>query len=159
MKRILSIFIVMSSISMASADNVQIGNLFYSAPNGIAFIWADEAAFVIDPLMGENRRMAVVFEDNKDIFVQAHLGNDYNAGICAPDDSYHRMVLELSNNHLIEYEWARVGNAAVGRMVADHPDVITFDLSKNWPGFESTFSQNDNGIKGIARSRGSAGCG
>ena len=151
MKRILSIFIVMSSISMASADNVQIGNLFYSAPNGIAFIWADEAAFVIDPLMGENRRMAVVFEDNKDIFVQAHLGNDYNAGICAPDDSYHRMVLELSNNHLIEYEWARVGNAAVGRMVADHPDVITFDLSKNWPGFESTFSQNDNGIKGIAR--------
>lgn len=151
MKRILSIIIAMSSIIMASAADVQIGNFFYSAPNGIAFIWADKAAFVIDPLMGNNRYKAVLFEDNTGGFMQAHLGNDYNAGICSPDDSYHRMVLELSNNHLIEYEWARVGNAAVGRMIADHPDAITFDLSKNWPGFASTFSQNGNGIKGVAK--------
>lgn len=148
----LAAFIGMTAIAMASTDHVRIGNLYYSAPNGIAFIWDDEAAFVISPDLGENRRLAVVFEDDTEGFMQAHLGNEYNAGICAPDDSYHRMVLELSNNHLLEYEWARVGDAAVGRMIADHADVIKFDLSKNWPGFSSTFSQTGNAIKGVAQS-------
>ena len=147
-----TILIALSATGIGSAADVQIGNFYYSAPNGIAFIWADEAAFVIDPVLGENRRMAILFEDKEEGFAQAHLANDYNAGICAPDDSYHRMVLELSNNHLIEYEWARVGDAAVGRITADHADVIKFNLSKNWPGFSSTFTQTDEGVKGVAQS-------
>ena len=147
-----TILIALSTTGIGSAADVQIGNFYYSAPNGIAFIWADEAAFVIDPVLGENRRMAILFEDKEEGFAQAHLANDYNAGICAPDDSYHRMVLELSNNHLIEYEWARVGDAAVGRITADHADVIKFNLSKNWPGFASTFTQTDEGVKGVAQS-------
>ena len=147
-----TILIALSATGIGSAADVQIGNFYYSAPNGIAFIWADEAAFVIDPVLGENRRMAILFEDKEEGFAQAHLANDYNAGICAPDDSYHRMVLELSNNHLIEYEWARVGDAAVGRITADHADVIKFNLSKNWPGFASTFTQTDEGVKGVAQS-------
>ena len=149
-----TILIALSATGIGSATDVQIGNFYYSAPNGIAFIWANEAAFVIDPVLGENRRTAILFEDKEEGFAQAHLANDYNAGICAPDDSYHRMVLELSNNHLIEYEWARVGDAAVGRITADHADVIEFNLSKNWPGFASTFSQTDKGVKGVAQSLG-----
>jgi hypothetical protein len=150
----MSILIALSATGTGNAADVQIGNFYYSAPNGIAFIWADEAAFVIDPLLGENRRTAILFEDQSEGFAQAHLANDYNAGICAPDDSYHRMVLELSNNHLIEYEWARVGDAAVGRMIADHADAITFDLSKNWPGFTSHYSRIDEGIQGKAQNTG-----
>ena len=150
----MSILIALSATGTGNAADVQIGNFYYSAPNGIAFIWADEAAFVIDPLLGENRRTAILFEDRSEGFAQAHLANDYNAGICAPDDSYHRMVLELSNNHLIEYEWARVGDAAVGRMIADHADAITFDLSKNWPGFTSHYSRIDDGIQGKAQKTG-----
>ena len=147
-----TICLAMSATFTISATDVLIGNFYYSAPNGIAFIWADEAAFVIDPVLGENRRMAILFEDKEEGFAQAHLANDYNAGICAPDDSYHRMVLEQSNNNLIEYEWARIGNAAVGRITADKADVIRFDLSKNWPGFSSTFSKTDQGLKGVAQS-------
>ncbi len=139
---------------MASTSEVRIGNLYYSAPNGIAFIWADQAAFVIDPVLGENRHNAVLFDDNGQGFAQAHLANDFNAGICAPDDSYHRIVLELSNNNLVQYEWARVGEAAVGRVTADHADVMVFDLSKNWPGFSSMYSQISNGVKGVAQGNG-----
>ena len=136
--------------SMGGIIDVRIGNFYYSAPNGIAFIKSDEAAFVIDPVLGENRHKAVLFDDKGEGFAQAHLANDYNAGICAPDDSYHRMVLELNDNNLIEYEWARVGDAAVGRLVAGYADTITFDLTKNWPGFSSTYARTEKGIKGVA---------
>ena len=138
--------------SMGGTPDVRIGNFYYSAPNGIAFIKSDEVAFVIDPVLGENRHKAVLFDDKGEGFAQAHLANDYNAGICAPDDSYHRMVLELSSNCLVEYEWARVGDAVVGRMVAGNAETITFDLTKNWPGFSSTYVKTDKGLKGVASS-------
>lgn len=137
-----------------SRKDIRIGNFYYSAPNGIAFIKSDKVAFVIDPVLGVNRHKAVLFDDNGEGFAQAHLANDYNAGICAPNDSYHRIVMELSNNTLVEYEWARVGDTAVGRMIADKKDEITFDLSKNWPGFsKSRFSRNENGITGEANTK------
>ena len=145
-----TVAIVWSVTCMGGTTDVLIGNLYYSAPNGIAFIWNNEAAFVIDPVLGENRLKAVIFDEKGEGFAQAHLANDYNAGICAPDDSYHRMVLELNSNTLVEYEWARVGNAAVGRVISGSADRLKFDLSKNWPGFSSSFSQTDDGVKGSA---------
>lgn len=147
---LLTICLATSATCTMSATDALIGNFYYSAPNGIAFIWADEAAFIIDPVMDGDHYKAVLFDEKGEGFAQAHLANGFNAGICAPDDSYHRMVLELSNNNLIEYEWTRIGNAAVGRITADKADVIRFDLSKNWPGFTSTFSQTDQGLKGVA---------
>jgi hypothetical protein len=57
----------------ARADTVpdpatKIGNFYYAAPNGIAFIKDYAAAFVIDP------------------------GGSNNAGTVAPDDSFHRIL-------------------------------------------------------------------
>ena len=138
------------ALAQTSSD-VRIGNFYYSAPNGIAFIKADAAAFVINPDLGVNRHTAVLFDDKGEGFAQAHLANDYNAGIVAPDDSYHRIVFETSNNEIIEFEWAKTGNAAVGRMIAGNPQKLTFDLSKNWPGFESHYTQTEDGIKGTAQ--------
>lgn len=43
----------------AQQTDVRIGNFYYSAPNGIAFIKSDEAAFVIDPDLGVNRHKAI----------------------------------------------------------------------------------------------------
>ena len=63
----------------------------------------------------------MLFDDKGEGFAQAHLANDYNAGIVAPDDSYHRVVFEVSNNEIVEFEWAKTGNAAVGRMIAGKP--------------------------------------
>ena len=133
-----------------SSADVRIGNFYYSAPNGIAFIKADAAAFVISPELGVNRHKAVFFDDKGEGFAQAHLANDYNAGIVAPDDSYHRIVFELSNNEIVEFEWARIGDAAVARLTAGTPQEIVFDLSKNWPGFSSTYSLTADGVKGEA---------
>ncbi len=141
-------FFVISALN-CFADDVKIGNFYYSAPNGIAFIKDDAAAFVIDPILGENRYDAVFFDDAGG-FAQAHLANPYNAGIVAPDDSYHRVVFELSNNEIVEMEWSRIGDAAVGRIVAGKPETMEFDLSKNWPGWHSDFSLSDNILEGTA---------
>jgi hypothetical protein len=152
-QRILSVLLsvaVASVTCLAGQSRTLIGNLYYSAPNGIAFIWQDEAAFVISPDLGNNKLRAVIFDDRGEGFAQAHLANDYNAGICAPDDSYHRIVMELSDNTLVEFEWTRSGDAAVGRMIAGGATRLRFDLSKNWPGFTNTFSQIEGGIKGVA---------
>lgn len=140
-----------STSGFAQDNDVRIGNFYYSAPNGIAFIKADAAAFVINPDLGVNRHKAVLFDEKGEGFAQAHLANDYNAGIVAPDDSYHRIVFETSNNEIIEFEWSKTGNAAVGRMIAGNPQELTFDLSKNWPGFESHYTQTEDGIKGTAQ--------
>lgn len=139
---------------MAQDADVRIGNFYYSAPNGIAFIKSDAAAFVIDPDLGANRHTAVLFDDKGEGFAQAHLANDYNAGIVAPDDSYHRVVFEVSNNEIVEFEWAKTGNAAVGRMIAGKPQELVFNLSKNWPGWESRYELEADGIKGTAKTAG-----
>lgn len=135
----LIVSVTMFSLSAQTSD-VLIGNFYYSAPNGIAFIKSGQAAFVIDPELGVNRHKAVFFDDEAKGFAQAHLHNDYNAGIVAPDDSYHRIVFELSNNEIVEFEWSKIGDFAVGKMTSGKPVEITFDLSKNWPGFESRYS-------------------
>lgn len=154
LKNILFVFVAIvcfPKLIFAQDIDVRIGNFYYSAPNGIAFIKANAAAFVINPDLGVNRHKAVLFDEKGEGFAQAHLANDYNAGIVAPDDSYHRIVFELGNNEIIEFEWAKVGNAVVGRMIAGTPQELTFDLSKNWPGFKSRYIQTEDGIKGIAQ--------
>lgn len=145
---LISMFLIISALK-CFADNVKIGNFYYSAPNGIAFIKDDAAAFVIDPILGENKYKAVFFDDAGG-FAQAHFANPYNAGIVAPDDSYHRVVFELSNNEIVEMEWSKIGNAAVGRLVCSRPEIIEFDLSKNWPGWYNDFIISENILKGSA---------
>lgn len=153
---ILSVFISGFPLRVFSQDSsVLIGNFYYNAPNGIAFIKNGEAAFVMDPLPGENKYSTVVFQqtilDNDTAeFYQNHLANPYNAGVVAPDDSYHRMIFELSNNGLVDFEWSRVGDCVVGRLKSDSPQEITFSVEKNWPGLQSSFSPLQDGIEGIA---------
>ena len=140
------------SIFGRSNEKVLIGNFHYQAPNGISFIVEGKGAFVINPDLGINKHHAVLFDDNAEGFAQAHLHNDYNAGIVAPDDSYHKTVFELSNNNIVEFEWSKIGNAVVGRLSAGIADEMTFDLSKNWPGFQSTYNLDADGITGKANS-------
>lgn len=128
--------------------NVLIGNFHYLAPNGISFIVEGKAAFVIDPVLGINKHKAVLFDNMGKGFAQAHLYNDYNAGIVAPDDSYHKMLLQLSNNEIVEFEWSKYGNTAVGKLISSNPIDLTFDLSKNWPGFNSEYFLTGNELHG-----------
>ncbi|MBP5506529.1 MAG: hypothetical protein J6Y23_01610 [Prevotella sp.] len=60
-----------TTMSMGGPADVLIGNFYYSVPNGIAFIKSDEVAFVIDPVLGENRHKAVLFDDKGEGFAQA----------------------------------------------------------------------------------------
>lgn len=112
------------------AHATRIGNFYYQAPNGIAFIQEDAAAFVIDP------------------------GGTYNAGTVAPDDSYHRVIFSPERAtptiQRVEFQWSRTGDAIVGRLLADAAGEMSFTLNENWPGFSSRFSADAEGVKGEA---------
>jgi len=116
--------------SEAGASATRIGNFYYRAPNGIAIIRDDAAAFVINP------------------------GGSYNAGTVAPDDSFHKIIFspEKATAHLrrVEFRWSRVGDAIVGQLVAADAGEMSFSLNENWPGFRSEFSAKDDGVKGVA---------
>lgn len=124
---------VLSAIS-ANADgagSIHIGNFYYQAPNGIAFIQDDAAAFVINP------------------------GGSYNAGTVAPDDSFHRIIfnppMQKPGRLRVEFEWSRQGDGIVGRLISDKPGEMTFKLGENWPGFSSQFSADGTSVKGVAQ--------
>lgn len=144
------IFLPLTIAAFGQQQDVLIGNYYYSAPDGIAFIKNHSAAFVIDPDQGVNRHKALFFDDEGKGFAQAHMGNDYNACIAAPDDSYHRQIFELSNNEIIQFEWSRIEDYAVGRIIAGTLQEMSFNLSCNWPGFESTYRLTEDGIHGSA---------
>ncbi len=128
----------------ASTTSTRIGNFYFQAPNGIAFIQDDAAAFVINP------------------------GGSYNAGTVAPDDSFHKVIFSpatatphlrhlvrpgeagLASLRRVEFRWSRMGDVIVGRLVSAYPGEISFSLSENWPGFSSEFSAEGNGVKGVA---------
>jgi Glycosyl hydrolase family 63 C-terminal domain len=113
-----------------SANVTLIGNFYYKAPNGIAFIRGDAAAFVINP------------------------GGSYNAGTVAPDDSFHKVIFspEKASAHLrrVEFQWLRMGDGVVARLVGSDPGEMSFSLNENWPGFSSEFSAEGDGVKGVA---------
>ena len=112
------------------ASPARIGNFYYTAPNGIAFIWENAAAFVLNP------------------------DGSHNAGTVAPDDSFHKIIFspDKASAHLrrVEFQWSRVGDGIVGRLIASDPGEMTFRLNENWPGFSSEFSTENEGVKGVA---------
>ncbi len=113
-----------------SQNSTRIGNFYYLAPNGIAFIKEDAAAFVINP------------------------GGAHTAGTVAPDDSFHKVIFTPKtakpNGRRVEFQWSRRGDAIVGRLVSVGPGEMSFSLSENWPGFSSHFSADTGGVKGLA---------
>lgn len=121
-------FPVESSEDRAAAT--RIGNFYFKAPNGIAFIKDDAAAFVINP------------------------GGSFNAGTVAPDDSYHRVVFSprkaSQNIQRVEFQWSRTGDAIVGCILSNEEGEMSFTLNENWPGFKSSFSADKDGVKGVA---------
>jgi glycogen debranching enzyme len=121
------IFVLSLAMSVTAAASVRIGNFYYNAPNGIAFIKDDAAAFVIDP------------------------GGSYNAGVVAPDDSYHQVFLSHGDNYLIDFQWSRVGDAVVARLESQRPEKLIFKLDKNWPNFSTTYSTTPDGVTGLAK--------
>ena len=132
------------STASASATSTRIGNFYFQAPNGIAFVQDDAAAFVINP------------------------GGSYNAGTAAPDDSFHKIIFSpetvtphprgfvrpaesgLSSLRRVEFQWSRMGNVIVGRLISAYPAEMSFSLEDNWPGFSSQFTAEPGGLKGVA---------
>jgi hypothetical protein len=120
-----------SSPNTLAPPSIRIGNFFYNAPNGIAFIKDDGAAFVIDP------------------------GGLYDAGTAAPDDSFHESYFSPQKAanpwglkvHLV---WSRRGDAIIASIDSEGPGDMTFNLAKNWPGFASRYSADGPGLKGEA---------
>jgi len=113
----------------SSSTSTRIGNVYYLAPNGIAFIKDDEAAFIINP------------------------GGAHNAGTVAPDDSFHKVTFvpePLSRAHRVEFQWSRRGDGIVGRLESDWAAEMNFRLGENWPGFGSVFSAEADRVKGVA---------
>ena len=113
----------------SSSDSTRIGNFYYLAPSGIAFIKNDAAAFVINP------------------------GGPHDAGTGAPDDSFHKVIFSPSvvkPGQEVEFQWSRQGNAIIGRIISEKPGEMTFRLGENWPGFSSLYSADGNGVKGTA---------
>jgi glycogen debranching enzyme len=112
------------------AKETRIGNFYYQAPNGIAFIKDDEAAFVINP------------------------GGSHNAGTVAPDDSFHHVIVSPQkaspNSIRVEFQWSRMGDIIVGRLLSDQQGEMSFTLGENWPGFSSRFSAAPDGVEGVA---------
>lgn len=114
----------------SSVAATRIGNFYYLAPNGIAFIKDDAVAFVINP------------------------GGSHNAGTVAPDDSFHKMIFlprtVTRGLTRVEFQWSRIGEFVVGRLVSEGPGEMSFSLDENWPGFSSQFSAERDGVKGVA---------
>ncbi|HEX4021970.1 MAG TPA: trehalase family glycosidase [Acidobacteriaceae bacterium] len=125
---------VSTSFLDGSAQHVvtstRIGNFYYLAPNGIAFIKDDAAGFVINP------------------------GGSHNAGTVAPDDSFHRVIFSPETAtpgvHRVEFQWSRIEDVIVGRLLSAGPGEMSFKLGENWPGFSSRFFVHEGGVKGVA---------
>lgn len=83
------------------ANAIRIGNFYYQAPNGIAFIQDDAAAFVINP------------------------GGSYNAGTVAPNDTFHKIIFSPTTAtpgvRRVEFQWSRAGDVIVGRLLQQTP--------------------------------------
>lgn len=127
---VLAILVFAFAGPFVASASTRIGNLYRDAPNGIAFIKDDAAAFVMDP------------------------GGSYNAGVVAPDDSYHEVLLPRQDHtpdSAVQFQWARVGDAIVARLRSQTPTKIVIRLDKNWPGFVSSFSATTNGVSGSAQ--------
>ncbi|MGC8550923.1 MAG: amylo-alpha-1,6-glucosidase [Acidobacteriaceae bacterium] len=126
------------SMARNEKSSVKIGNFFYTAPNGVAFIYEDSAAFVMNP------------------------GGTYNAGTVAADDLFHKVIfvpekvtpkpprVSFQGQQRVEFQWSRMGDVMVGRLVSAVAGEMSFKIDENWPGFHSEFSAEDGGIKGEA---------
>ncbi len=125
MKLLLSSLLACAAIVGNSEAGVRIGNYYCSAPNGIAFIRDDAAAFVIDP------------------------GGAYTPDTAAPDDSFHRSSSPRAGFRSNSIGAGR-GIWRWGRLSAPAPVNVTFKLGSNWPGFASRFTAEGNGVKGEA---------
>ena len=114
----------------AAAGATRIGNFYYLAPNGIAFIKDDAAGFVMNP------------------------GGVHTAGTVAPDDSFHKVIftpkVAKPSGRRVEFRWSRRGDAMVGRIDSVEAGEMSFDVSENWPGFRSEFSADGGGVQAMS---------
>lgn len=108
------------------SQKVQIGNFLVSAPGGIAFVVDNAAAFVLDT------------------------GAPYYAGTAAPDDSFHHLQFTAQGAN-IQFDWGRVGDAAVARLTSDKKVNLPLHLGSGWPGWVSRYTPAPDGVMGRAQ--------
>lgn len=115
----------MIAAALLLAPHVLIGNFLTTAPSGIAFVVDDKAAFAIDT------------------------GAPYQAGIAAPDDSYHRIEYPIKDAKVV-FEWGRKGNAAVAQFSVDKPVDIPIHLVQSWPDMPAKYQATSQGASGVS---------
>lgn len=114
----------------AAERAVLISNCLREAPNGVAWVVRDRAAFVFNPEAGYN-------------------GKRYRPGPAAPDDRYHLCRFQHDAAQ-VEFAWGRVGDSLVGRFSTDRAVELDLRLSSGWPDWTSTFEPTPDGALGRA---------
>jgi len=102
------------------SQQIRIGNFYPLSLSATAFLYGDEAAFILDPGLGTQ------------------------PGAAAPDDSIYQVSFRG-----VQYDWGRVGNGMVGRLTAKQPYKVTFKLRNYWPGLVSQYTLVADGANGV----------
>ena len=111
---------------------VLISNCLRQAPNGIAWVVRDSAAFVLNPVSElKNHQLG-------------------RPGPAAPDDSYHLYSFKQGEARIV-FEWGRVGDGVAGRITSDKNTDLSLELLTGWPNWTSTFQGTQDGAIGHAR--------
>lgn len=135
--------IPLSSCFGSDGFTVRINNGLVPAPAGISFVVNDQAAFLL------NVGCVVDAESQFPGSEWSAKGLSSHPGMAAPDDSIHKLT--FAGKSKIQWDWGRVGDAAVGRLKVDAPTTLSLKLLKEtWPGFKSTYLPTSNGVTGNA---------
>jgi len=124
---------------------VRIHNGLVSAPAGIAFVVNDQKAFVLDVGRAPGTTNQFVGLEWR--------GTGVRPSTAAPDDSIHEFRFDAldSSSAKIQWDWGRIGNAAVGRLRVDRPTKVTLKLVREmWPDFAGVTTATTNGATGAA---------
>ena len=118
-------------------NQMLVGNICATSPMGMAVVYENSAAFVIEPQWSEQP------EDD------AHV----SPGINAPDASY----LERTFTHegaAVTVRWGRSGEKAImAEIVTDSPTTLVLFVKQGWTSFPGVWKATENGVDGLLADR------
>ena len=121
-------------------QDVKVGNYFVSAPQGIAIIVDDAAAFVMDPVCDEENMKSRYSESDPALTPP---------GVSSPDFTFSRVTCH-HDGASIRFTWGRSGNAGVvGMLETDRKVSLTLRLpGRTWPHFHTAYTATSDGLTG-----------
>jgi len=143
---VLGFLLLLSGEAVGKAPEVRIGSYYSDALNGLAFIAADQAAFVMRVGWIEDGQVLRGYE--------ALVSHDWRPGLAAPDGRF-AQVSWRAGQARATLEWGRQGPAAaVGRITVDRPARLSLELLPPWPTFKtfaSTYRLSADGAGGTGK--------